>query len=498
MGKATILEDLGQGKYLAAIDYGSEIIDARVERIQKQIDQRRERLLEIEPELQEAQAEVNTLTAAVDEAIADYRFAIGQGEAADTGGIVAANKALIEAAGRRDVLAQERLELTAIVTSLEADKAQLRSVRVEETRELWCADYTLGASGEVATVEVPGEPQDIVIVPEARAWTKDDGRLIARGAQVGHQCYFNAAILPGWQKWKPTFRKATITEISPEGRANLVLEGTSSAQDLPVNQSDELFDVEIEYMSCNAAAFEPDDEVLVDMRGESPKVIGFIKDPRPCCWWPQSDALVPPALLYHEVELQQSGRILYMKWFENEKVSLFKFDRFDLFISTLSTIGLATYDQERSAFMFEDSFPIGVNDTVVSSIASKSQVVNVGPIVSPPDPVSYPPGKVRSQGLSGFRSAIFRQRIDAGDIMPSGIRIVVILTGPDGARAQMLLQESPGQLGEWVEAAGELIVVSGPIPEFWEVERAELMLISVLTGTARCRWFVRCIQPIYD
>jgi hypothetical protein len=97
--------------------------------------------------------------------------------------------------------------------------------------------------------------------------------------------FYNLAMLPGWQKWKPTYRYGTITAIDGD-TATLTLEAvTSTQQSLGVNQTSTLTNVPIEYMSCNGAAFEVGDEVLVKFTGQdwaSPKIIGFKDNPVAC------------------------------------------------------------------------------------------------------------------------------------------------------------------------------------------------------------------------
>jgi hypothetical protein len=99
--------------------------------------------------------------------------------------------------------------------------------------------------------------------------------------------YFNAAILPGWQKFFPTYRLGVITNIDTAAdEADVLLDDAlSSAQGLNINQADVLRDVPIEYLDCNAAAFEEGDRVVVKFESQDwdqPKIIGFEKEPRSC------------------------------------------------------------------------------------------------------------------------------------------------------------------------------------------------------------------------
>ena len=118
------------------------------------------------------------------------------------------------------------------------------------------------------------------------------------------QAAFNWAILPGWQKWKPTYRVGEIIEINyDQNTADIELdEALSVAQSLNVNQAgyvwDEineewgieeskpiLYDVPVEYMLCDAGAFIEGDRVVVEFSNqnwEDAKVIGFEENPQPC------------------------------------------------------------------------------------------------------------------------------------------------------------------------------------------------------------------------
>ena len=77
-----------------------------------------------------------------------------------------------------------------------------------ESRPAWCSSLTEDAApgSVVATLDIKGESDLIVIAPEARAWQPSDGVLTAREMMSPEQAFWNAAALPGWQKWQPTYR----------------------------------------------------------------------------------------------------------------------------------------------------------------------------------------------------------------------------------------------------------------------------------------------------
>ena len=118
-----------------------------------------------------------------------------------------------------------------------------------------------------------------------------DGVLTARELMSPEQAYFNAAILPGWQKDTPTYRWGTITVLDKEAALCSValFDARSSAQRLPVNRTGTLTGVPITYMECNADAFEAGDRVVVQFIGQDwdqPVVVGFLDNPKPCIDWP--------------------------------------------------------------------------------------------------------------------------------------------------------------------------------------------------------------------
>lgn len=195
-----------------------------------------------------------------------------------------------------------RLKIAALKVEISAtskERARFEALQTLEQRSAWCTTLTedLAPGQYPATLEIPGESALILIAPNGRAWTPFDGRLRAREIMSPEQAYFNAAILPGWQKDKPTYRWGTITAINIDAdTADVSLAAaTSSAQDLNINPSSTLSAVPVVYMTCNAEAFEVGDHVVVQFLGQDwsdPRVIGFLDNPRPCLTWPPVYVLV--------------------------------------------------------------------------------------------------------------------------------------------------------------------------------------------------------------
>lgn len=175
-------------------------------------------------------------------------------------------------------------------------------------RDAWCVDLTEDGSGEVASLEIPGEPQKVVLAPGTRAPTDADGRLLSRYAMSAAQVVFNTAILPGWQKFKPTYRvgvltakdddsnrgqvtldvaRSTATGIPRATRENAPWTRGGDAAGLVVNQ-ESLGEIPFEYMECDSRAFSVGDRVVVEFRGmdwTNPYIIGFESWPKGCPTW---------------------------------------------------------------------------------------------------------------------------------------------------------------------------------------------------------------------
>jgi len=184
---------------------------------------------------------------------------------------------------------KDRLELEQL--SLEKQKDYLiNNTEEDPTVSAWCADYTEDLSGQVGTVEVPGQRDIVQIRPgydgNAVFSAARDGQLQPSIAGVPSTVFWNWAMMAGWQKWKPTFRHGQITSINGD-TCNIALEPAfSDVQALNINQADNLSDVPIEYMECNGDIFEAGDNVLIEFEGQdwsTPKVIGFKIEPQKCC-----------------------------------------------------------------------------------------------------------------------------------------------------------------------------------------------------------------------
>lgn len=183
----------------------------------------------------------------------------------------------------------------------------------------YCSDLTEDISGDVGIIEIAGNGDKGRNIQPGYAEGANpspaiydavrDGQMMkvlmqrfidSSKSNISSGVYYNWAIRPGWQKWRPNYRYGTITAIDYDlDTCSVALDACVSTdepdgQSMDVNQSSSLSDVDIEYMDCNSAAFVVGDEIIVkfiDNDWGSPNVIGFKDNPQPCYWEPWRIAL---------------------------------------------------------------------------------------------------------------------------------------------------------------------------------------------------------------
>lgn len=201
------------------------------------------------------------------------------------------------------LIADLAVRIAALPSGAEKDRLQLEQLSLEKQKDFldnnteedptvsaWCADYTEDLSGQVGTVEIPGQRDIVQIRPgyegNAVFSAARDGQLQPSIAGVPSTVFWNWAMMAGWQKWKPTFRHGQITSVNGD-TCNVTLEPAfSDIQALNINQAEILSNVPIEYMECDGDIFETGDNVLIEFEDQdwsTPKVIGFKIEPEKCC-----------------------------------------------------------------------------------------------------------------------------------------------------------------------------------------------------------------------
>lgn len=283
MSKGEIVSGGTDGRYQVKLFYASDRIAEELARIA-------ERIAELAVEIPEAKAAVisaegisSDIARDIDLVIPDYQ----QNPEAFASEVRDLQRKLIAQRGEVARLTFTRDKLIAENLSLLKRRAQLQDAPTEETLEAWCADYTETLSGLVGLADIndeggrglvirPGFADDAVYDP-AR-----DGSLFPNIAQSASQIYFNAAIMPGVQKWRPKYRVGEITFIDGDECSVSLDDAISSIQGLNINENSALSLVPIQYMDCNGAAFQAGDRVLINFTSSGPLVIGFEKEPVPC------------------------------------------------------------------------------------------------------------------------------------------------------------------------------------------------------------------------
>lgn len=284
MAKATISSNLGDGLYSITLD-----VDRR--RSDKYAATLEASLAEVEEKIVSAESGVESKTVTVEEASATLQTLIAAApdpDEAQKAAIVSARKALTSA------------ENALIAARSELSRLRLRRVSIDkslqdippgdpQTIEAWCADYSLDLSGDVGTVETVRLLSSPIIRPGGidsigAAWDAGrDGQAQITKAATPASAFYNYAMAPGADKWRPRYRVGVITDLEGDTAWVNLDDETSTHQNFDVNV---LTDVEatVRYMSCNGEAFRVSDRVVVAFDGswETPVVIGFESAPRPC------------------------------------------------------------------------------------------------------------------------------------------------------------------------------------------------------------------------
>ena len=295
MGKARIVSGGEDGQYTVELLHNRDRINAEIETLNARITALEEEVAPLETEREELVAERNAIASEIDQAV----DSAAEDEIPDVEALLvelSQVSAQIQSIDVRIAMLQGR------ILQAKQRRTMLQSIPADPQQSAWCADFTEDLTGEVGTVDLPGEGavgefltwRRVIVRPgyggAASYAAGRDGQMHFREGQSPEQAFFNAAILPGWQKWKPLHRIGTITAVDEnEDTCTLNLQSEdSSAQSLlidPPSGSLTLTGVPIEYMDCNSRAFEVGDRVLVEFQGQNwdqPKVIGFEKEPKPC------------------------------------------------------------------------------------------------------------------------------------------------------------------------------------------------------------------------
>jgi predicted transglutaminase-like cysteine proteinase len=155
--------------------------------------------------------------------------------------------ALLPDGTEKNILKLKKASLEKYVEWYEGKKIE------DVTVNLWCADLTDDLTGEVGIIEIPGERQSVLIRPgyngNAAYNQNRDGQLQPVIASSPSVTFINLSVFPGWQKWKPMFRKGIISNINyANNKCDVCIDAEFSSQlNINVNQ-------EGDWSDCEAAA----------------------------------------------------------------------------------------------------------------------------------------------------------------------------------------------------------------------------------------------------
>ncbi|NIC05274.1 hypothetical protein, partial [Billgrantia bachuensis] len=287
MGKGRIIAAHGEGRYtIEIVEDRARAHISRALAVQHVADLD-SRISAIDADLAAAEQDVIAVAAAQDAAIVQYRQDMLE-HGTSSVDLAAHALAVQEAISQRSVLRRQIQLLKTERLTRQARIQRIDALPPLRQTEAWCADYTEDLTGEVATAEIPGEVGNVLIKPgfhDSAAWSATaDGAMQPALSSMPASVFYNLAMMPGWQKWRPTFRIATITNIDNDLCDISLDPATSSQQGLSVNAQSQYAGVPIFYMDCNGDAFEDGDRVLVAFSGntEQPMVVGFEREPREC------------------------------------------------------------------------------------------------------------------------------------------------------------------------------------------------------------------------
>lgn len=224
--------------------------------------------------------------------------------------ISAATKAKLDAAKAIDVAEDQLNTIRMTVIPIEHRIKYIQDNKiVSESVSAWCADYNIDLSigSEVGVMEFPGEGaatagHPVVIRPagtlgEDAVFIAADGLITQSLAMTSAAWFFNDAMKPAWQRWQPIYRLGTMGLIDSEANRCIVFMDNNGSSyknlDTIPEGSEVLTDVPVEYMTCDSAAFETGDRVIVKFDVASndtikthgnytATVIGFESNPKAC------------------------------------------------------------------------------------------------------------------------------------------------------------------------------------------------------------------------
>jgi len=262
MGSATIKSNLGEGQYTIELTKSQAALTTRRANIVT-------RQGEVDAAIAALETELTALQAVKDEKYTALKDAIGvysllESPTADDRKKVTDAEAAYMTAQANVTKKQKEINLKKLEKiSLAKKLTQIDDAMVVETKTAWCADYSTELTGTVGTLEVNGEDNQILVMPGGKTGL---GLLQHPLAMTPSGVFVNSAKLPGWQKWKPTYRIGVLVLIDYDDKKCDVAipEPYSSSTLLAINQEGEAYDLiqaEVSGWDDYASRF-PDDPLV--------------------------------------------------------------------------------------------------------------------------------------------------------------------------------------------------------------------------------------------
>lgn len=276
MGKALIIENLKYGLYNITRTYKTDYVDL-IKKIGERLVKIEARLLELAGKVVVGQATIASLQSQL--SVAGGAHPIDKAKVTKLTGDI--EKALNDVAAlNRNIVSEgsKKLGMQEQLVTVKADQAEAAKIKT-----VWCTAYYDLLSGNVDTIEIDNQAAIMLIAPAGVA--SAPGILKRTDMGTPAEAFYNCAMLPGVQKWKPRYKFAMVTSVDKVlNTCSVAFEEMSlTGRDTLANKT--MTEVPIDYMRCNAAVFYVGSEVVVEFTGRDrtkPRVIGFQSNPLPC------------------------------------------------------------------------------------------------------------------------------------------------------------------------------------------------------------------------
>ena len=292
MGRATIVSELGEGLYLVDIDVGTDRKNALITKFQRVAASANEGIARLTDQRTQARNELiearNDLNDNISFLVAEQ--AAGQVKPETEKKVAESREKVTEKTDQLEQIESLLSQEEARLKEAQENIARLSSIDSVLRKQVWCIDYSEGLSGTVATYEINGRIDEVVIAEGGRSPSSDDGRFLLPDFMSPSQAYFNTAIFDAWQKFKPTARVGTIVSIDEDNNRLRVSFGDDRSyyRDININSEVGARTFSTNYMGAGVLTFETGDDVIVTFDNQDysqGRIKGYRTNPRPLTKW---------------------------------------------------------------------------------------------------------------------------------------------------------------------------------------------------------------------